>query len=85
MVSREAMQTKANLYIGAVVHKAYVAVNEEGAEAAAATAILPSAPTVPGGEPITRIFQADHPFLFLIRDNRSRAILFIGRVNDPTR
>ena len=65
-----------SLFISAVVHQAFVEVNEEGAEAAAATAVvmargLPMAPPV---------FRADHPFLFLLRDRRTGGILFMGRV-----
>ena len=68
--------------ISAVIHKAYVDVNEEGTEAAAATgvvmvaraAIRPQAPPV---------FRADHPFLFLIRDRQSGSILFLGRMQNP--
>lgn len=69
------------LYIGAVIHKAFVDVNEEGTEAAAATAggmvqmRMPAPPTV---------FRADHPFVFLIQENRTGSILFMGRVNAPT-
>ncbi len=74
----------AGVFISAVIHKAFVDVNEKGTEAAAATAIsmLPSA--APGGghhEPPT--FRADHPFLFLIRHNRLNAILFLGKVLLP--
>lgn len=72
---------KRNLFISAVIHKAYVDVNEEGTEAAAATAVavrLLSA--APDRMPV---FRADHPFLFLIRDNNSGCILFIGRVMNP--
>ncbi|MEA3224751.1 MAG: serpin family protein [Planctomycetota bacterium] len=71
-----------NLFISAVIHKAYVDVNEEGTEAAAATAVtmkltsIAPAPRIP-------IFRADHPFLFLIRDNNSDSILFIGRLMNP--
>ena len=67
------------LSIGAVVHKAYVEVNEEGTEAAAATAVVMegrAATAVP-------VFRADHPFLFVIRDVRTGSVLFMGRVMDP--
>ena len=85
IASRETMQRDGNLSISAVIHKAYVDVNEEGTEAAAATAVtvitLAARPTPPT-PPI--IFRADHPFMFLIRDNRSGSILFIGRVTNPS-
>lgn len=72
------------LYISAVVHKAYVDVGEEGTEAAAATGVeIAKATAVYRSEPIP-VFNADHPFLFLIRDNQSGSILFMGRVADPT-
>jgi serpin B len=74
------MDGKQDLYISAVVHKAYVDVNEEGTEAAAATGVGVTAMAAP----IRQLeFKADHPFLFLIRDNQSGCILFIGRVTDP--
>lgn len=68
------------LFIGLVLHKAFVEVNEEGTEAAAATAVVMkrSAPKIP-------IFRADRPFLFLIRDNVTGSILFIGRILDPSK
>jgi len=68
-----------NLYISAVLHKAFVEVNEEGTEAAAATAVvisLKSARRYPS-------FRADHPFLFLIRDKATGSILFLGRYAKP--
>jgi len=70
------------LFIAAVIHKAFVDVNEEGTEAAAATGVVVAmrAARVPS-QPA--VFRADHPFLFLIRDNRSESILFMGRVNNP--
>lgn len=71
------------LYIGHVFHKAFVAVDEAGTEAAAATAVvMPRAGSAAPADP-TR-FQADHPFLFFIRDVKNDAILFVGRVSDPT-
>lgn len=70
------------LKITEVVHKAFVEVNEEGTEAAAATAVLMSTwvafvPSPP------KIFEADHPFLFFIRDRKTNIVLFFGRVLDP--
>jgi serpin B len=70
------------LYIGAVLHKAFVDVNEEGTEAAAATGVVVGL-TSARVQPPT--FRADRPFLFLIRDNQTGSILFMGRVVDPTR
>jgi len=72
---------KRNLFISAVIHKAYVEVNEEGTEAAAATGVVMKLTSI-GPAPIS-VFRADHPFLFLIRDNLSGGILFIGRVANP--
>ena len=73
-----------DLYITAVIHKAFVEVNEEGTEAAAATGVMVGAMAIT--RPISEyVFRADHPFLFLIRDVHSGSILFLGRVTDPTR
>jgi serpin B len=83
VASRETMQRDGNLSISAVIHKAYVDVNEEGTEAAAATAVGAVAAGLPPPTPPI-IFRADHPFMFLIRDNRSGSILFIGRVTNPS-
>jgi len=69
------------LLISDVFHKAFVSVDEEGTEAAAATAVVMMEGAGRPAEP--RSFVADHPFLFLIRDTRSRAILFLGRVVSP--
>ncbi len=68
-----------DLAISAVIHKAYVDVNEEGTEAAAATAVVIRATGV--REPL--IFRADHPFFFVIRDNVNGSILFMGRMTEP--
>ncbi len=63
-------------------HKAFVAVDESGTEAAAATAVVARAGGVPQPEePVA--FHADHPFLFAIRDTSNGAILFMGRVTNP--
>jgi serpin B len=76
------MTGQRDLYISAVIHKAFVDVNEEGTEAAAATGVImpPRAAVEPRKPPV---FRADHPFVFLIRDNRNGSILFLGRVVDP--
>ncbi len=69
-----------DLFISAVVHKAYVDVNEEGTEAAAATGVVMKLTSIREPSPV---FRADHPFIFLIRDNQTGSILFIGRVGNP--
>jgi serpin B len=76
-----------SLFVSGVFHRAFVETNERGTEAAAATAILMLAATAarPSKPPEIPIFRADHPFLFAIRDRKSGAILFIGRMVDPTR
>ena len=73
------------LYISQVVHKAFVDVNEEGTEAAAATAVLMVAGSAPPREEKIVAFKVDHPFIFIIRDNTSGSFLFVGRIMDPTR
>jgi serpin B len=70
---------KRDLYVSAVVHKAYVDVNEEGTEAAAATGIVVASLAVQ----VVQNFNVDHPFLFLIRDASTGSILFLGRIVDP--
>jgi len=73
-----------DVFLSAVIHKAFVDVNEESTEAAAATAVV----AVPMAAPIRReppVFRADHPFAFLIYDDRTGTILFLGRIVDPSR
>lgn len=69
------------LYISAVLHKAFVEVNEEGTEAAAATAVVirrkSKGPSYP-------YFNANRPFIFMIRDNATGSVLFLGRMMNPT-
>ena len=79
-----AMTGKRDFWISAAIHKAYIDVNEEGTEAAAATGIVMRSMAMQREQPPI-IFRADHPFLFVIRDNRSGGILFMGRVTDPTK
>lgn len=66
------------LNIGAVIHKGFVEVNEEGTEAAAATAI-----TIKPNS-IGPMFHATKPFIYMIRDNKTGTILFMGRMMDPS-
>ena len=68
------------LFISAVLHKAFISVNEAGTEAAAATAVVISGFGVP--EQATVV--VDRPFLLVIRDQPTGAILFVGRVVDPS-
>jgi serpin B len=70
------------LYIKAVLHKAFVEVNEEGTEAAAATAVVVNGRGISTPPPT---FRADHPFLFLIKEKQTGSILFMGRMTDPTK
>ena len=65
-----------DLFITGVFHKAFIDVNEEGTEAAAATGVI-------AGGGVTPVFRADHPFVFLIVEKDSGAILFMGRVVNP--
>ncbi|MCX5873809.1 MAG: serpin family protein [Deltaproteobacteria bacterium] len=77
-----APQSNKPLYLSSVVQKAFLEVNEEGTEAAAATLIeVPDSISVRA--PMLKVFQADHPFIFLIRENLTGTILFIGRVSEP--
>jgi len=69
------------LYISDVVHKAFVAVDEAGTEAAAATAVI--MPSAAPPEPTVEV-TIDRPFIFLIRDIETGAILFVGRVMNPS-
>jgi serpin B len=68
------------LYISHVLHKAFVDVNEEGTEAAAATAVVVTGRSAP---PEPKEFRADRPFVYVIRDNATGATLFMGRYTGP--
>lgn len=69
------------LFIQDVVHEGFIAVDEAGTEAAAATAVIVGRTSVP--QPAT--LRVERPFLFAIRDNPTGAVLFVGRVVDPSR
>lgn len=78
-----ALRTNEPLYLSSVIHKAFLEVKEEGTEASAATLL-----SVPDGmsikEPRIPVFRADHPFIFLIQENHTGTILFMGRVSEPS-
>ncbi|MBF0186817.1 MAG: serpin family protein [Magnetococcales bacterium] len=76
-----------SLSISKVIHKTRVEVNEEGAEAAAATAILMALGCAPDSAPPPPppVFRADHPFLYMIIQRSSGQVIFLGRMNDPSR
>ena len=65
------------LFISDILHKAMIDVSESGTVAAAATAVRSSVASVPPA------FSADHPFLYMIRDNQTGLILFLGRLERP--
>jgi len=70
------------LFITDVIHKAFVEVNEEGTEAAAATAVVFGKSAAMEEEPVP-VFRADHPFVFLIIDDENGNVLFMGRLAEP--
>ena len=76
------MDGQRDLFISKVIHKAYVNVDEAGTEAAAATAITMS-PTAVLRPKQPAEFKADHPFIYLLRETQSGAILFMGRYLGP--
>lgn len=74
-----------DLFIDAAVHKAFVEVDEQGTEAAAATAVTMALTSMPGPQDEPIVFRADRPFLFGIVDEPSGTLLFLGRLADPRR
>ena len=70
-----------SLYASALIQKAFIEVNEEGSEAAAATGMVVSSRSL--SQPAS--FDCDHPFIFFIKDSKTGIILFTGRVVDPTK
>jgi serpin B len=71
-----------SLFISLVLHKAFIGVDEQGTEAAASTTVVMRKSTMDAPKPA--VFRADHPFLFLIRENGTGCILFMGRIMRPT-
>jgi serine protease inhibitor len=79
--AKDAME---KLYISKILHKAFVEVNEKGTEAAAATVVaFEKKSEMPEGVPFTPTFKADKPFVFLIRDKKTGATIFLGRMLNP--
>lgn len=80
----DCLTTGKNLYVSSIHHKSFVEVNEEGTEATAATAAVLTARSL---DIITdqMDFVADHPFMFLIREDNAGVVLFIGQVLNPLR
>lgn len=79
--SKMVEEVPGSLWISEVLQKVFIEVNEEGAEAAAATAVIMLRAAAPREEP--RVVTVDRPFLFAIQHRPSAACLFLGRVTDP--
>jgi serpin B len=75
---------KEKLYISKVVHKANIELDEEGTEAAAATAVVMRKTTAMPIEDVV-IFKADRPFIYMIRDQKTNTIYFIGKILNPNK
>ncbi|HOT29865.1 MAG TPA: serpin family protein [Candidatus Ozemobacteraceae bacterium] len=80
MLDAEKAKSEPGLFISAALHKAFVKVDEEGTEAAAATAVVMQTKSV---KPKPIEFKADHPFLFFIVHEPTTAVLFLGRMSSP--
>jgi serpin B len=76
------MDGSRDISLTGVFHKAFVAVDEQGTEAAAATGVVAGVTSVQPAEPV--VMRVDRPFLFLIRDRETGAVLFVGRVVNPS-
>lgn len=74
------MTGRIDLYISDVIHKAFIATDESGTEAAAATAVIMKATAMPA-QPLE--LKIDRPFIFLIRDIKTGTVLFLGRISNP--
>ena len=76
-----ANMTEVQVFLSLVLHRAFVSVDEDGTEAAAATAVVLTRERGPSELAVE--FQADHPFVFFIQHRETGAILFLGRFADP--
>jgi len=76
------IEPKKELSITAALHKAFIDVDELGTEAAAATAVSVGVTSMPPPKVVPE-FRADHPFIYIIRDNKTKSILFMGRLTRP--
>ena len=72
----------ASLWIGDVLHQSFIETNEEGTEAAAVTVVSMVSSIGGGGGHL--VFNADHPFIYIIRETTTNSVIFMGIVNDPT-
>jgi serpin B len=74
------ISTAEQLYVSDVIHEAFIAVDEDGTEAAAATAVIIATTSAP----VSMVeLNVDHPFLFFLQDRATGAVLFLGRVMNP--
>ena len=72
-----------NLFISSVKHKTFIEVDEEGTEAAAVTSVTISFTSAGGGGDGSIDFRANHPFIYVIREQTTGAIMFMGKINEP--
>ena len=75
------MTDEEELHISEVIHQGFIKVDEVGTEATAATVVIMD---TYGPSPARVVFNANHPFIFIIQEKVTGCILFLGRVNDPT-
>ena len=76
------MEPKKELFITDAIHKAFIDVDEVGTEAAASTAVSVGVTSMPPPKVVPE-FRADHPFFYIIKDNKAEGILFMGRLTRP--
>ena len=72
-----------DLFVSAVVQKAFITCDEEGSEAAATTAVIMEGFSAVANPPPARQFIVDQPFIFYLREKTTGMLLFMGRVNNP--